>query len=136
VRGRSRFKPNRYQAEKTRALARRAEHQDHELARHRLLLADALQLAVAGTTVDRWALLDVIAATRGINLARPAWVEERDRERRERLPDVVHELVEETRRRVGPAAARELLDACGAFLAGDSAPLAASVARLSCEAIA
>jgi hypothetical protein len=127
MRGRSRFKPNRYRAEKTRALERRAEHLDAELRRHRLLLGDALEIAVAHTSVDRWALLDVIADSRGMNLAKPAWVEARERERRERPHELVHELVEEGRRRGGFAAAWELLGATDAFLGGDKGPLRAIV---------
>ena len=78
VRGKSRFKLHRYRSEKMRGLERRTEMLEAERRRLELLLGEACRYAGYHTGCSPWTLLDVFAETHRTNLARPAWIEERD----------------------------------------------------------
>jgi hypothetical protein len=67
-----------HRSERARRLERENEHLRDERIRLERLLADALEVAVAGTNVTPTALLEVLAERRGTNLARPAYVERRE----------------------------------------------------------
>jgi len=68
-----------HRAARLRRLEGEVRHLRAERKRLELLLGHALRIAVGGTDVSPWALLDVIAELAGTDLARPAWVEERER---------------------------------------------------------
>jgi len=65
--------------ERIRALAERCEYLEGERDRLQSLLAQALLVAVGGTTVQPLAILDVICDIIGTNPARPYVVERRER---------------------------------------------------------
>ena len=65
--------------ERIRALAERCEYLEGERDRLQSLLAQALLVAVGGTTVQPLALLDVLCDVVGTNPARPYFVERRKR---------------------------------------------------------
>jgi hypothetical protein len=84
VRGRSRYRPNRYRAEKMRTLERRVEFLEAEQRRSLALLGLALKAATADKPCGPFDLLDVLAAdVLGTNLGRSARLEERWQARRE-----------------------------------------------------
>jgi hypothetical protein len=93
--------------------AARVEHLEAELRRAHLLLASVLELA-AGSRA--WELLEAVADGLRTNLARPAWVEERER----RLGDLLAETVETVRRREGFSAAWQLLADLEATLSSET----------------
>jgi hypothetical protein len=70
--------PEGYRAERLRRLERENEYVRAERDRLLVLLADALRIAVAGTPVGELVLLDVLAALRGTNLGRGAFIEVRE----------------------------------------------------------
>lgn len=71
---------DRYREERRRRLERENELLAAERRRLEGLLADALVVATAGTGVTPTALLEVLAAARGTNPSRPAYVEHREQE--------------------------------------------------------
>jgi hypothetical protein len=79
VRGKSRYRPNRYRAEKMRDLQLTVDVLKAEQDRLYILLADALVFA-CGEQFEPTGLLKVLAAGRGFNLARPHYFERRERE--------------------------------------------------------
>lgn len=70
----------RYRAEKMRALTKRVEVLEAEERRLYILLGEAVTYGAHHSGVSFQSLLEVLAETHRINLARPAWVEERNRE--------------------------------------------------------
>jgi hypothetical protein len=97
VRGRSRFKPNRYRAERMRALTRRVDFLEAELRRVYELLGLTLRVA-AGQDHDPLVLFAVIADAYGFDLARSALAVEQERERRARGIEETAALIHETSR--------------------------------------
>ena len=89
MRGRSRFRRHRYRADRMRAFTRRVEFLEGERARLEALLAEALRYGAHHTGCSALTLLVALAETRRINLARPAWIEERDGEKLADLLDIL-----------------------------------------------
>jgi hypothetical protein len=75
------FDLEEHRAERRRVLEGENEHLRAERLRLERLVADALTVAVAGTEVSPTALLELLAEAQGTNLARPAFVEHRERMR-------------------------------------------------------
>jgi hypothetical protein len=73
------FDLDEYRRERLAKLERENEYLRGERDRTERLLALALQVAVGKTDVSPLALLEVLAAFLGMNLARPAFVEQRER---------------------------------------------------------
>lgn len=69
----------RYRRERAARLAREVEYERADRKRLERLLAATLQIAVDGTTCDPLRLLEAIAADTGEDLARPAFVVDRER---------------------------------------------------------
>jgi hypothetical protein len=68
-----------YRRERSAKLERENDYLRGERDRTERLLALALEVAVAKTNVSPLALLEVLAAYLGTDLARPAWLEQRER---------------------------------------------------------
>jgi hypothetical protein len=75
------FDLEEHRSERAQRLERENEHLRAERIRLERLLADALTVAVAGTGVSPTALLDLFGALRETDLARPAFIEHRERMR-------------------------------------------------------
>jgi hypothetical protein len=89
VRGRSRYKRHRYRAEKMRALTRHVDFLEAERRRLEVLLGEAYRYGAHHSGVSSGSLLGVLAETRRINLARPAWIEEGDKQKLANLLDLL-----------------------------------------------
>lgn len=84
-----------YRRERLARLERENEHLRADCVRLERLLGVALTVAVGGTGVSPWALLEVIAALAGTDPARSAWAEARERRDSERaIADLVRVLRE------------------------------------------
>lgn len=82
----------RYRRERATRLARENEHLRAERNRLERMLAVALRVAVGGTTCQPVHLLEAIAAYTGDELARPAFVVERERKDRTSIEGLVQLL--------------------------------------------
>lgn len=88
----SAFDLDEYRARRNRRLELENEHLRAERLRLERLLGRALQVAVAKTGVPEAALLEVIAELEGTDLARPAYLEHRERmQRQARVVQVLRE---------------------------------------------
>ena len=90
------FDIDAYRAERSRELAQENEYLRGERDRLLQLLAEALRVAVAGTSVTPTALLDVLGDLVGTNLAFGAFVEERERRNARALVERVVHVLRET----------------------------------------
>ena len=85
-----------HRSERTRRLKRENELLRAERTRLECLLADALLIACCGTNVEPGALLEALAELSGTNLARPAYVEHRERVEAEAALQRVVRVLQET----------------------------------------
>lgn len=90
------FNLEEHRQSRLRRLERENEHLRAERVRLERLLGDTLKVAVGGTDVTPSALLEVLAERRGTNLARPAYLEQRERREAEHRMDTVVRVLRET----------------------------------------
>jgi hypothetical protein len=90
------FDLDEYRRERAARLERENDHLRAERDRLLQLLAEALRVAVAGTTVTPTALLDVLGDVIGTNLGVGAFVEQRERREARWLLERTIQLLRET----------------------------------------